>query len=92
MSANGSSAFASIFSFLKTSFLSVFSWLDNIYISNNVSLLDLNIAIIVFSIIFTAVFSVVRSGVDNSIGSVNKIREKKAREAEKERARAARKG
>lgn len=92
MSADGSSSFQSAFAFLKTVFLSVFSWLDGIKIVNRISLLDLNIAFIVFGIIFTAVFSIVRSGVDNSIGSVNKVREKKAREAEKERSAAARKG
>lgn len=79
MSSNGSSAFSSAFSFLKSAFISVLSWLDGIKIVNGISLLDLNIAIVVFGILFTALFTVVRSGVNNSIGSVDRARREKAR-------------
>lgn len=79
MSANGSSAFSASFAFLKSCFISVISWLDGIKIVNGISLLDLNIAVVVFGILFTALFTVVRSGVDNSIGSVNRARREKAR-------------
>lgn len=84
MSADASNSFSQIFVFLKSSFSSVLSWLDNIYLLPNLSILDLHIALIVFAILFTAVFSVVRSGVNNSIGSVADSRKEAAARAKAE--------
>lgn len=67
MNINASSAFTSAVSFVVFVFKSVLDWMDSIIlIGNSTSLLDLNIALVVFGIIFTAVFSVVRSGVVNA--------------------------
>lgn len=61
MNINLSNEFAHIISFLVNVFRSVVSWLDGIIIiGDSTSLLDLNIAFTVFSIIVAAVFSVVR--------------------------------
>lgn len=89
MTANGSTAFNAIWSFLKTAFLAVISWLDGIKIINNISILDLNIAVIVFGILFTAVFSIVHNSVNNSIGTVQserKYEERRARAAQNRKA------
>ena len=43
-------------------------------IFGNFSLLQFNIALIIFGLIFSAVFSTVRSGVSNSISGVDKAR------------------
>lgn len=62
MNINLSSQFSQIISFLVNAFKSVISWLDGIIIiGDQTSLLDLNIAFTIFSIIFVAVFSVVNS-------------------------------
>ena len=60
MNVNLSASFSSIMAFLVDVFKSVISWLDGIIIiGDSTSLLDLNIALSVFGIIFTAVFAVV---------------------------------
>lgn len=57
---DASNEFSQIISFLVQVFGNVISWLDGIIIiGDSTSLLDLNIALSVFGIIFTAVFSVV---------------------------------
>ncbi|MCH5197917.1 MAG: hypothetical protein J1E34_03325 [Oscillospiraceae bacterium] len=76
------SAFSAMFSFIKDVFISVITWLDNIYIFGNISILDLNIAFTVFGVLFTAVFAVVKSSVSNSISSSDKSRKKKEQESD----------
>lgn len=71
MSINASSAFSSIVTFIVYVFKNVLQWMDGIIIiGKSTSLLDFNVALIVFGIIFTAVFSVVRSGVVNAADTV----------------------
>lgn len=78
MNINLSNTFSQIIDFLISAFVSVLSWLDGIIIiGDSTSLLDLNIAFTVFSIIFVAVFSVVRSGAVNSVDSVSRSRASK---------------
>lgn len=75
MNINLSNTFSQIIDFLISAFVSVLSWLDGIIIiGDSTSLLDLNIAFSVFTIIFVAVFSVVRSGAVNSVDSVSSSR------------------
>ena len=81
MNVNASNEFSQIMSFLVHVFGNVISWLDGIIIiGDSTSLLDLNIAFTVFGIIFTAVFSVVKSGAVNSMDSVTESRNAQARE------------
>lgn len=75
MNVNLSSEFSGIIDFIVTVFRSVVSWLDSIIIiGDNTSLLDLNIAFTVFTIIIAAVFSVVRADATNSMTSVDSAR------------------
>ena len=64
MNIDASSSFSSVMSFLKDVFSSVLSWMSGIKLAGNFSLLDLNVAFTVFGIIFTLLFTVVRSGVN----------------------------
>ena len=68
MNIDMSSSFSAMFSFLTGMFVTVISWLDDIIVFNGFSILDLNIAFVVFGVIFTVVFSVVRSSVSVSAG------------------------
>lgn len=71
MNINASSEFSSIIDFVVHVFRSVIVWLDGIVIiGDSTSILDLNIAFTVFTIVFAAVFSVVRSGTVNSVDTV----------------------
>ena len=84
MNINASNEFSQIISFLVQVFGKVISWLDGIIlIGDNTSLLDLNIALTVFGIIFVAVFNVVKSGAVNSMDSVSSSREAQRRQARK---------
>lgn len=75
-----SSTFTAIFAFIINAFRSVLSWLDGIYIYNsNVSLLDLNIALAVFGVLFSALFVVVKNQVKSGISAAD--RAKKQRES-----------
>lgn len=68
---NASESFSLIFSSLSEFFKNIINLLDSIIIiGDSTSILDLNIAIAVFSIIFVAVFNVVRAGAVNSGDSV----------------------
>ena len=81
MNIDASSSFSSVMSFLKDVFSSVLSWMSGIKLAGNFSLLDLNVAFTVFGIIFTLLFTVVRSGVNNSISSVDRAKSESARDA-----------
>ena len=75
--------FDSVSNYLISLWNYVFSQWGSIRPFGNFSLLDFFIALIVFGIIFTVVFTAVRSGVDNSMTSVDRIRNEKARAASK---------
>ena len=87
MNINLSNEFSQIMSFIVNVFKSVIGWLDGIIIiGNSTSLLDINIAFTVFSIILVAVFNVVQSGAVNSMDTVTESRKAQDR-SEKEEAR-----
>ena len=83
---NLSNSFSQIMSFLVNVFLSVLHWLDSIIIiGDSTSLLDLNIALSVFAIMFVAFFSVVRSSGVYNVDSASDViaynrRQRKAQE------------
>ncbi|MBO5395384.1 MAG: hypothetical protein J6A97_00720 [Clostridia bacterium] len=84
MNFNASNEFSQIISFLVQVFGNVISWLDGIIIiGDSTSLLDLNIALTVFGIIFVAVFNVVKSGAVNSMDSVSSSRDAQKRQERK---------
>lgn len=66
MNIDASYSFSSIISFLVNVFKTVLSWLQGIHLAGDFSLFDLWIAFSVFSLMFTLLFTVVRSGVNNS--------------------------
>lgn len=69
MNVNLSNEFSQIISFIVGVFKSVIGWLDGIIIiGDSTSLLDLNIAFTVFTILFAAVFNVVKAGAVNELG------------------------
>ena len=74
---NTGSAFLDMMQFLVSAFRHILVSLDSAILFGNTSVLDLNIALTVFTIIFVAVFAVVRSGVVNSMGSVKSERSRK---------------
>ena len=86
MNVNLSNSFSQIMSFIVNVFKSVIGWLDGIIIiGDSTSLLDLNIAFTVFSIIFVAVFNVVQSGTVNSMDTVSASRKAQERAENKEK-------
>lgn len=72
-----STSFLQIINFIASSFVRIVSFLDSIIIIGDSSLLDLFIALSVFSIIFVALFSVVRSGASNAASNVDRARRRK---------------
>ena len=76
--------FNSVWSFIVNVFRWFFDMQSRIQIFGNFSLLDFNIAIIIFGIVFSVVFNVIRSGVNNSISSVDKHRAKDQRQKERD--------
>ena len=72
-----SQGFAQVFATWKTFFVSIINFMDNIIIIGGVSLLDFNIAVLIFGLLFTSLFSVVRNGVTNSMKSVKNSKKQK---------------
>lgn len=84
MSADASSSFGSLWSFLVNCFKSVIQWTDGIIIYNGFSLLDFDIAVLIFGITIAVVLNVVHNFAFQSESSVHSSREEARRDKKNE--------
>lgn len=84
MNADSSSSFGSLWPFLVNCFKAVIQWTDGIIIFNRFSLLDFNIAILIFGVSIAVVLNVVHNFAFQSESTVHSSREEARRDKKNE--------